>query len=132
MSMLAGLRAATPVDLEENPWDVLRRTMPLLVPGFELTKLDVVNDGRIGLRARSPLSGDGRYYVVMVMDGVDKTLADGTRAVLAGISKYRDSADAMVYDSPFRAELDPQPGAVAAWLAGLLLTEQPTSAIQMR
>lgn len=127
MSLLRDLQAAAPSDPGENPWAVVRRAMPLLVPGFELVKLDTYSDGRIGMRARSPMGGKGRYYVVLVMEPVGTGLPDGRREVRLGIAQYRDEADAMIYDRPFRAYVDPQPGAVVAWLTGVLQTESPFS-----
>jgi hypothetical protein len=128
LSLLAGLRAAAPADLQEPPWNLFKRTLPLLVPGFELTKMETFSGGRVGVRGRSPLRGAGRFFVVMVMDEVDKGLPDGRREVRAGVSKYRDEADLQIFDRPFWAYVDPQPGAVAVWLAGILLTEEQYSA----
>jgi len=120
--MLAGLRAAAPADLDENPWDSFRRVMPVLVPGLEITKMQTFSGGRVGVRARSPMQGSGRFYVVLTHEGVDKGLSDSRRETLLGVDRYRDQADLMVYDNPFSAFLEPQPGVVAAWMAGILLT----------
>ena len=69
------------------------------------------------------MQGKGRYYFVLAMEGVGAGREDGTRLVRLGVSGYRDEADALLYDNPFFAYVDPQPGAVAAWLTGVLLTE---------
>jgi len=128
MSLLSDLRAAAPTDAAEPPWMAFKRVMPLLVPGFELTKMEVFSDGRVGVRARSPMQGKGRFYVVLVMDKVGTGTSDGRRAVRMGVSQYRDEADAMIFNRPFYAVLDPQPGAVGAWVAGILLTQDQHSA----
>lgn len=127
MSLLADLRAAAPTDVDEPPWMTFKRVMPLLVPGFEIVKMDTYSDGRVGLRARTPMEGKGRYYLVMVLEPVGTGLKDGRREVRLGVAKYRDEADVMIYDRPFRAFVDPQPGAVAAWLTGVLMTQDPYS-----
>jgi len=127
MSLLSDLRAAAPTDADEPPWMTFKRVMPLLVPGFEISRLDTYSGGRVGLRARSPIAGQGRYYVVMVLEPVGTGLEDGRREVLLGLARYRDEADAMIYDQPIRAWVDPQPGAVAAWLTGVLMTQDPYS-----
>ena len=132
MGLLNDLKAAAPVNMGENQWNLLRRVMPVLVPDFEMSKLDVFNNGRIGLRAKSPMQGAGRYYVVLVLEPVGTGRDDGTRQVLLGVDRYRDEADAMVYSKPYSAWLDPKPGAVAAWLAGVLLTQDPYSGARLK
>lgn len=127
MSLLSDLKAATPPDDGSHPWEVIGRVMPLIVPGFELTRLDVFSGGRVAMRGKSPMRGSGRFYVVLVMSGVGTGREDGTREVLLGVDRYQAEADAMIFSRPFRAYLDPQPGAVAAWLAGVLLTEEAHS-----
>lgn len=128
VSLLSDLRAARP-DLEDgvHPWNLVQRTLPLLVSGAEVTKVDIHADGHVGVRLRAPMKGSGRYYVVVVMGKVGTGLPDGRREVLLGASKYRDEADAMIFDRPFRAWLEPQPGVVTAWIAGVLLTSDPYS-----
>jgi hypothetical protein len=125
MSLLADLRAAAPVDAEEPPYWLLKRLIPLLVPGAEVTKVETFSDGHVGVRARSPMRGSGRFYVVAVLDKVGTGLPDGRREVLMGASRYRDEGDAMIFDRPWRGYIEPQPGAMAAWMAGVLLTEDP-------
>lgn len=122
-SLLADLKAATPPEgADEHPWALFKRALPLLVPGAEVSKMSVFNDGRVGVRVRSPLRGIGSFYVVAVMDRVGTGLPDGRREVRLGASNYRDEADAMVYDSPIVGWIEPQPGAMVAWVAGVLLT----------
>lgn len=126
MSLLADLKAATPdLESETPPWWLLKRALPLLVPGSEVTKIETFSDGHVGLRGRSPMRGSGRFYIVATLDKVGTGLADGRREARMGISKYRDEADAQIFDRPFKAYIDPQPGAMAAWMAGVLLTEDP-------
>ena len=127
MSLLTDLRAAAPVDADENPWLTFKRAMPLLVPDLEVTKLETGSDGRVGVRGRTPMKGTGRYYFVLTLDPVGTGREDGTRLVRLGVSSYRDECDAMLYDRPFHTYVDPQPGAVAVWMAGVLLTEDAYS-----
>lgn len=128
MSLLAGLRAMGPDENGESPWQAFKTLMPLMVPGFELTKLETHGDGRVAMRGKSPMGGQGRYYLVLTMDGVRDSRPDGTREVRLGVARYRDEADAMLYDNPHRAFVDPAPTAVVAWLTGVLHTENPYSA----
>lgn len=125
MSLLGDLRAAAPVDVDEPPFFLLKRALPLLVDGAEVTKVETFSDGHVGVRARSPMRKSGRFYVVATLDRVGTGLPDGRREVRMGVSKYRDEADAMIFDRPFKAFIDPQPGAMVAWMAGVLLTQDP-------
>lgn len=126
MSLLGDLRAATPdLEADEPPWFLLKRAIPLLLRGAEVTKIETFSDGHVGVRARSPMRGSGRFYVVAVLDKVGTGLPDGRREVLMGVSKYRDEADAQIFDRPFRGHIEPTPGAMAVWMAGVLLTEDP-------
>lgn len=125
MSLLAELREASPVDDAEQPWELFRRVMPALVPGFQLTRMDVFAGGRVTMRAKSPMRGQGKYYLVLTISGAGR--AGEARDCRLGVSAYRDEADVRLIDRPFQAFLDQQPGAVAAWLAGVLLAEDPHS-----
>ncbi len=125
MSLLTDLRAATPVEDDEPPWWLLKRAIPLLVPGAEVTKMETFSNGRVGARVRSPMAGTGSYYVVATLDKVGTGLPDGRREVRLGASKYRAEADMMVFDAPFIGWIEPTPGAMAAWVAGVLLTRTP-------
>jgi hypothetical protein len=127
VSLLGDLRAAAPTDVTESPWRAFTRAMPLLVPDLEITKLETHADGRMATRGKSPMAGQGRYYFVLTMGGIGTGRADGTREVRLGVARYRDEADASLYDRPFMAWLEPQPGVVAVWLAGVLLVEDPYS-----
>lgn len=127
MSLLTDLRAAAPAELDESPWLAFRRAMPVLVPGLEITKLETHNNGRVGARGKTPMQGTGRYYFVLVLDPIGTGRADGRRELRLGVSKYRDEADSMIYELPFTTWVDPRPGAVAVWLAGVLLTRTPYS-----
>ena len=122
MSLLQDLRAAAPAELDESPWLAFRRVMPILVPGLEITKLETRSNGRVAARGKTPMRGAGRFYFVLILDSVGTGRASGMRELRLGISKYRDEADMMIYDRPFSTWVDPQPGAVAVWLAGVLLT----------
>jgi len=125
MSLLSDLQAARPEELGESPWAPFQKSMPVLVPGLTISKLEVFGDGRVGIRGKSPLRGTGMFYLMLVLAGAGTGRPDGTREVRLGIDRYRDQADLMIYDKPVKAWLDPQPGAVAAWLTGVLTTMDP-------
>ena len=123
MSLLTDLKEAAPTATEESKWALLRRVLPVLVPGLEVTKVTIFGDGRLGMRGKSPMQGKGKHYFVLTMDPVRDGRPDGTREVRLGIAVYRDEADARLYDRPFRVFLKPEPGMVTAWLVGVLMTE---------
>lgn len=123
MALLDDLRAAShDTAAAEPPFFLLKRALPLLVPRLEVTKMEVFSEGRVTVRVRSPLGGQGRFYGVAILDKVGTSLPDGRRKIMLAAGKYRDEGDAMLVDHPFEGYIEPTPGGMACWMAGVLLT----------
>lgn len=119
MSLLDELRS-DPQLIEEAPsWVLLRDTLPLIVPRCEVKRMEVFNTGRVTVRGRSPLGGRGLLYFAAELDGRN---GSPMRPVYLSLSRYRDEAEAGLIHKPFAGRIAGEPGAMTAWLAGVLLT----------
>lgn len=121
-SLLADLR-----DGVTGPtWQDFGRILPIFVPGADVTKVEYFRDGHVGFRGRAPMGRD-RVYVVGSMDGHGARREDGRHRVRMGVGKYRDEGDANFYSRPFMGWIEPNPAGLVAWVAGILLVEDPHS-----
>lgn len=135
MSLLSELRDAPASDYQgENPWGLVSRMVPLLVPNAEIREIRLVR-GQVAVRGSAPRRAQRRYFVA-VLHNLDDSVAAARESILRvperphgqevrlaqlGLARYRDDAEGNYFAAPFLAWLPPLPGAMVAWMAGVLL-----------
>jgi len=129
MSLLEDLRLNPAVDRHGggNPWELISRSLPLLVHGSQVTDL-AIRRGAVEVRGRHPVGGGWRYFLAILADEADSLAADPPtgeeRLVRMGMARVRYEVDGNYYSSPWKGWSRPVPGAFAAWIAGVLLTAE--------
>lgn len=116
MSLLAQLRAtdATPVE-DRPPWSLTERGLRILVGGFE-ARATVIR-GDVEVRGNRP----GKWLIARLhTDREDGP--PGKRLAKMSLGTSRDDVEENYYALPWSAWIDPEPGALAAWIAGIMLT----------
>lgn len=119
MSLLEGLRAQPDLAESAPPWALVQRMLPKLVPSATVRKMSVFNTGAVHIDGTAPLARSGRFYYAAVLE---VGFGSDPREIRLGVSRYRDEAAMRVIDAPVRVLIEPEPGAVVAWLAGTMLS----------
>jgi hypothetical protein len=127
MSLLEDLRLNPTVDRHgnQNPWELVSRGLPLLVHGCEVTDLSI-HRGAVAVRGRVAQGKSWRYFLAVLANEAESLAANPPtgeeRLIRMGLSRAKYEVDGNYYSSPWKGWIRPVPGAMTAWIAGVLLT----------